>query len=113
MAELVFGHLPPDAVVMHLCDNRLCLNPKHLRVGTQADNVRDMFAKGRDGRTVSPSRFARGSRVGTARLTEAQVMDIKARLRGGQSQRSVAREFGVHRSTIRFIAKGIWWKHVA
>ena len=41
------GPIPPGMVIMHRCDTPLCVNPAHLRVGTQADNVRDMYIKGR------------------------------------------------------------------
>lgn len=46
--ELANGNLPEGMVVMHLCDNPSCCNPLHLRAGTQAENLRDMRAKGRD-----------------------------------------------------------------
>jgi hypothetical protein len=45
--ELLNGPIPPDMVVMHICDNPPCIRPEHLRLGTQADNVADMYAKGR------------------------------------------------------------------
>jgi len=41
------GHIDPDQVVLHACDNRKCINLSHLSVGTQADNLRDMVSKGR------------------------------------------------------------------
>ncbi len=44
---LTHGEIPPGLVVMHSCDNRWRVNPAHLRVGTQAENVRDMHSKGR------------------------------------------------------------------
>lgn len=41
------GPIPPGQHVMHTCDNRLCINPDHLRLGSPKDNIRDMIAKGR------------------------------------------------------------------
>ena len=41
------GEIPEDKVLMHECDNKLCVNPSHLKAGTQADNIADMVAKGR------------------------------------------------------------------
>lgn len=41
------GSIPPGMVIMHTCDNRLCVRPDHLRLGTQAENIQDMWSKGR------------------------------------------------------------------
>lgn len=49
--QLSVGSIPDGMVIMHLCDNRLCVRPDHLRAGTQAENIRDMLSKGRGGRT--------------------------------------------------------------
>jgi hypothetical protein len=45
--EVINGKISSDAVVMHTCDTRNCINPKHLKAGTVADNQRDMMVKGR------------------------------------------------------------------
>lgn len=46
--EQTYGPIPEDKVVMHVCDNRACINVDHLRLGTQADNIADMVSKGRN-----------------------------------------------------------------
>lgn len=72
--------------VLHKCDNRACVNPEHLFFGTIADNVADMDVKGRrtHARVGAP-----GENHGRAKLTTAQVLDIRSRQ--GQSQQSLAK----------------------
>lgn len=79
---------------MHTCDNPPCVHPAHLRLGTHADNVADKVAK---------CRQARGERIGAARLTEADVFVIRARLGSGETQVSIAEDYDVSRSTIAAI----------
>lgn len=111
--------LGPGMQALHTCDNPPCVNPAHLFEGTNQDNVDDKIAKGRDargdrhGRRTRPERTARGSRVGGSKLTEVDVVRIRERLTAGASQRAVAREFGVDRRSIQFIAAGRTWQHVA
>jgi hypothetical protein len=65
--SLHFGELPADPLifVLHRCDNRACVRPEHLFLGTQADNMADCASKGRCGATVKPERLARGDRNGS------------------------------------------------
>lgn len=49
---VLVGHLADSEVVLHLCDNPACSEPAHLKKGTQAENIRDMFSKGRDGKAA-------------------------------------------------------------
>lgn len=99
---LTYGEWP-DRMVLHSCDNRRCVRPDHLFLGTAKDNTRDMMQKGRG---LALGRFP------NAKLTEADVVRIKE-LRGrGQSQGSVARAFGVNAATVREITKGESWVHV-
>src|ERR1700689_157693 len=63
--------LTPEQKVCHHCDNRRCVNPDHLFVGTQAENIADMDRKGRRGNF-------KGEASPTARLTEADVLAIRA-----------------------------------
>src|SRR6478609_2944250 len=64
--ERFVGPIPPGNVICHRCDNPGCVRPDHLFAGTQADNMVDMYAKGRGWLSTAPHRRARGSRIGTA-----------------------------------------------
>jgi len=90
-------------VIMHKCDNPSCVNPDHLQLGTQADNVRDMDAKGR---RINDQ--CRGSGHGMSRFTEDQVREIRA---SSLNNAELGRIHGVPRQTIRYI-RTTGWKHV-
>jgi hypothetical protein len=105
--ELVYGEIPEGLFVCHWCDNRLCVNPDHLFLGTPADNIHDMDAKGR---RVNSPHF--GSRHGCAKLDEQKVAEIKRRIQAGESQKTLAAEYGVTPGAINHIAKGRQWRHV-
>ena len=99
-----FGDVPEGMVVCHKCDVRLCCNPSHLFLGSQAENVRDMVSKGR----ANP---ARGSASAKAKLTEESVRRIR-QLSGKESIRAIGRRFGVDPMTIHAVLKGKTWRHV-
>jgi hypothetical protein len=101
--EMATGFLPP--VVMHTCDNPPCVNPAHLRAATNKLNTADMIVKGR-----SPMIGRGGEDHPRVRLTENQVRDIRSRR--GQTQASLAREFGVSTGAIEGIVKRRTWKHI-
>jgi HNH endonuclease len=88
-------------LVLHSCDNRLCVNPAHLRVGTHKENAQN--AMDRD-------RVSWGEHRPNTRLTVRQVLAIRQRLALGEGQKSVAAEYGLHPSTISRIATGSNWK---
>lgn len=87
--------------VLHRCDVRPCIRPIHLFLGTCADNLKDCSRKGR----MHPGESNPG-----AKLTEDQVRDARRRLAAGESQRSIARSFGIHYNAIWKIAHGLKWK---
>jgi hypothetical protein len=102
--ELTNGPIPPGLSVLHRCDNRPCVNPGHLFLGTQADNMRDMALKGRH-----HGSGVRGERQGLARLTEAAVRQIR---RSDLSNAILAIRFGVDAGTISKVRRGRTWRHV-
>jgi hypothetical protein len=97
-----FGPIPDGMHVCHKCDVRSCLNPNHLFIGTNADNVADMVAKGRVQR-------AKGSQSSGAVLTEDVVLAIRA---AKGTNRAIAKRFGVFHTTIGAIRRRETWKHV-
>jgi len=96
--------------ILHRCDNPPCVNPAHLFLGTQADNVADRDQKGRTARGEMLSAYQRGERARWAKLTAAQVAEIRAALAGGASQSAVAVRYGVTQSNINRIATGRIWR---
>lgn len=93
--------------VCHRCDNPPCVNPRHLFVGTNADNVRDRNKKGR-----TRTGRVRGEKHGAAKLTREQVLEIRRCLENGENQTRLARRFGVARVTIYFIKNRETWSHI-
>lgn len=90
-----------DQVVRHACDNAACINPEHLLLGSQQDNVVDAVARGR---------VPKGERHWASKLTADQVAEIRARRAKGEQLRPLASEFGVAFQTISDIARGRSWK---
>jgi HNH endonuclease len=91
-------------VVMHTCDNRACCNPAHLRLGTQARNLRDMGDKGR---YRVPG--LRGEANPTSRLTDDLVRLFRA---SPKTSTELAREHGCSLSAVSLIRRGKTWRHL-
>jgi hypothetical protein len=94
-------------VVMHACDNPACYRYDHLRIGTQADNTRDMDSKGRRRTKPSP-----GSKHGLSKLTEADIPVIRQRAAAGEGPTAIAADYPVNKSNISQIIKRKTWTHV-
>jgi hypothetical protein len=91
--------------VLHHCDNRRCVNPSHLFLGTNADNVADRVSKGRDG-------DHRGVNNGRAVIGSLDALAIREARRRGVSAKDLGERYGMRTTTIYKIAKGRLWGHV-
>ena len=106
------GVWPDDGMfVCHSCDNPNCVNPKHLWLGTNADNLKDAAKKGRIF-TQRQSDHIKGSKHGNAKMTEDLVIKMREQHAGGQSIRSIARDSGMSFWPVWNAIKGNGWQHV-
>lgn len=104
--ELANGHpIPEGLFVCHRCDNRRCVRPDHLFLGTPAENTADMFSKGR---SVS----LRGEDSPSAKITKEEVILARKMRESGSPLRDVAAVVGVSRSHLSRITTGRSWSHV-
>lgn len=94
------GPIPADQLVRHTCDNRGCVNPCHLVLGTPAQNSQDMKDRGRQ---------ARGERHSQAKLTEEAVREIRSLIGKRVPHRAIAARFRVDPSMISKIKAGKAW----
>jgi hypothetical protein len=98
--RLVVGAAPGD-VVRHACDNPPCINPEHLQIGTQADNIADAVRRGR---------IARGNQLPQAKLSPEIAEAIRSEYAaGGVSQARLGKKYGVHQVRISQIVRGKSW----
>jgi hypothetical protein len=97
------GPIPDGKLVCHHCDNRRCVRPDHLFLGTIQDNIRDRDAKARQ---------ARGERSASSKLTKDQVVEIRHRHRAGAKIRDLAIEFRMSYPAISDITGGRKWRHL-
>lgn len=104
MWEYEYGKIPKGLQVLHTCDNRKCVNPSHLFLGTISDNMADKVAK---------KRQAKGSKIGNAILNEDTVYQIRKLRLEGKSYHELMKVFGLSFQSVRGICKNSQWKHVA
>lgn len=96
------GPIPKSMYVLHKCDNPSCVNPDHLFIGTQFDNMRDMKAKGREA-------YRKGEHHPRAKLTEQQAISI---IHDPREHKVIAREYGIRSTHVGKIKRGVMWPHL-
>jgi hypothetical protein len=105
------GRIDNDRLVLHRCDERACVNPAHLFLGTPKDNSQDAVKKGRNAKLF-------GERNGKAKLTLQKVRAIKRLLRDKANGRcelrqyEIARQFGVSEATVSYLKNGGRWDFI-
>ena len=98
--EICFGPIPEDLILRHTCDNRMCINPEHLLLGTRHDNMTDMVMRGRQ---------SRGEQLPHTKLTSAQVKEI---FLSSEHNYILAERFNISRPSISRIRNGYGWRHI-
>lgn len=99
--ERYVGQIPNGMIVCHNCDNRSCVNPEHLFLGSQQDNITDCVKKGRN---------PKGEKNGMAKLSEQAVRFILAN--NSLSSRKLSKMLGVTRHSITNVRNKKTWKHI-
>lgn len=98
--ELTHGPIAEGLKVCHRCDNPICVNPSHLFLGTQAENILDCIQKGRR------------NAFGRQKLTEADVLEIRRRRALGEPRKPLAAEFNITPHTLDGVVSGQSWAHL-
>ena len=111
---LANGEIPPGLCVLHRCDNRRCVRPDHLFIGTKKENTADMWRKGRGSRVGCGEQQPRGECHGMAKLTAADVLEIRRLSAEGWSLPQLCARFGiVSTGSMSGIVRGKKWRHLA
>jgi len=98
------GAVPKGLCVCHLCDNRCCVNPDHLFLGTPKENTQDMIKK---------NRKPKGIQIHNAKRSEDDIREIKRLYESGEkTQREIAKLYGMGFSKVNAIIRGRAWTHV-
>lgn len=107
---LTYGQIPRDLLVLHHCDNRACVTPWHLFLGTHQDNSLDMHAKGRWKRYAPHDQD--GSKNKMARHTEREISRMLALYKAGLSQVRISKLCRISRPQLCMIVNNKAWRHV-
>jgi hypothetical protein len=101
--RLLRGEIPAGLELLHQCGRSLCVNPEHLRLGTHRENILEAVA-------LHGAWSPVGEANASARLTWRKVAQIRERAAAGETQATLAREYGVSQPTISHVVRGLKWK---
>ena len=105
--RLYCGDIPDGMCVCHRCDVPLCVNPAHLFLGTQQENIADMVNKGRQQRVPRP-----GAKNTQAKITERDVREIRAQFAAGQPVNTICATYRLSETQVRRIGHRQRWASV-
>lgn len=105
--EFFIGSIPEGMCVLHSCDNRKCVNPVHLWLGTKKDNTQDMFKKNRNGYVGS-----KGEKNARAKLKEQDIKKIRASYSQTMNCTELSKIYGTSISAIDRIVRNITWRNI-
>ena len=97
--EYFYGPIPENLLVRHTCDNRRCINPAHLAIGTHQQNMSDMRERGR-------------ARPGNRKLKPDDVKAMRLARESGSKINDIAKAFGVSKSTASKVCSGAAYSHI-
>lgn len=100
------GEIPKNLLVLHKCDNKICVNPEHLFLGTGQDNINDMISKGR-AKLSFP-----GSKSPQAKLKENDVKEIRELCDIGMPTKMIMKAFNISDSQVYRIKNRVLWTHI-
>jgi len=103
--EFHFGIIPSTLQVCHKCDNRICINPKHLFLGTIADNIKDMYSKKRHSNR-------QGENSAVNKLTNTLVLSAREKYKNGITIYKIAKMFNISYAQMHRIIHRKRWKHI-
>lgn len=105
--ELFVGPIGEGMVVKHRCDNKRCVNPEHLEMGTHQENTQEAYDR-------NLTNVRKGDVHPFAKITSKDVTDIRKAVANGPYgiQRQIAKQYGISQSTVSMIVNHINWKHV-
>jgi HNH endonuclease len=110
---LFHGPIPDGLKVLHKCDNRKCVNPDHLFLGTDLDNVRDCISKGR-GKHALNGKYKRNVNNISSKITQIQADEIRYIYLNcpNISQQCIANQFGINQRSVSNIIRNKTWSKI-